>query len=328
MKYAMPRLAYVLAASHSGSTLLAMLLGAQPGSCSVGELKATSLGDAESYRCSCRERIRDCKFWKQVAEVMGSRGFPGFDITAAQTSFSEAKSPYVSRLLAPLYRGGPLECLRDLALSASPEWRARHQNTEARNLALIQSLADVTRSRLIIDSSKVALRLKYLLRIPGLDVRVIRMIRDGRAVSLTYTDEWNFADSTDPALRGGGAGNQSGRKPRPMTDAAREWKRSNESADLLCNHLPNGHWTEVRYEELCADPMGTMKRLSTFLDLDPEHVTLDFRSREHHVIGNGMRLDGSADIRPDGRWKSELSVYDLQVFDKVAGELNRTYGYA
>ena len=43
---ALPRLAYLLAASHSGSTLLAMLLGAHPEACTAGELKATNLGFA------------------------------------------------------------------------------------------------------------------------------------------------------------------------------------------------------------------------------------------------------------------------------------------
>jgi hypothetical protein len=40
----------------------------------------------------------------------------------------------------------------------------------------------------LVDSSKVGIRLKYLLRIPEIDIRVIRVIRDGRAVALTYTD--------------------------------------------------------------------------------------------------------------------------------------------
>ena len=46
------RLVYILAASHSGSTLLAMLLGSHPDVCTVGELKATSLGNVEEYLCS------------------------------------------------------------------------------------------------------------------------------------------------------------------------------------------------------------------------------------------------------------------------------------
>jgi len=54
------RLVYIMAASHSGSTLLAMLLNSHPEICTVGELKATSLGDPDSYYCSCRNKIREC----------------------------------------------------------------------------------------------------------------------------------------------------------------------------------------------------------------------------------------------------------------------------
>ena len=214
----MPRLAYLLAASHSGSTLLAMLLGAQPGACTAGELKASHLGDADTYRCSCRERIRDCAFWQEIGRAMKRRGILDFSITSAGTSVFEAKGPHVQRLLSPLYRGKAMETVRDLALALCKEWRTLLATSTQRNMALIESLLEVTGAGVVIDSSKVALRLKYLLPIPGLDIRVIRVIRDGRAVSLTYTDEWNFADSSDPALRGGGSGQQ---RPPPRRSMAK-----------------------------------------------------------------------------------------------------------
>lgn len=323
----MPRLTYLLAASHSGSTLLTMLLGAQPGVCTVGELKATSLGDPDQYRCSCRERIRGCAFWQKVCTAMASRGYPEFDITRAGTSIFEIGSPYARRLLAPLYRGGALETIRDLALSFSPTWRARLADSNNRDLKLIESLLEVTGAGVVIDSSKNALRLKYLLKISDLDLRVIRVIRDGRAVSLTYTDEWNFADSSDPAMRGGGTGAHRPPQRNSMAEAANEWKRSNESCDALTALLPASQWTTVRYEGLCADPEGILKHLATFLDLDPNQVTLDFRAVTQHVIGNGMRMDTTSDIKLDERWRSHLSESDLEAFDAVAGELNRSYGY-
>ncbi len=59
------RVAYVLACSHSGSTLLAMLLGAHPDACTIGELKLSSLGDIDCYRCSCGELIVQCAFWSE-----------------------------------------------------------------------------------------------------------------------------------------------------------------------------------------------------------------------------------------------------------------------
>lgn len=83
----------------------------------------------------------------------------------------------------------------------------------------------------------------------------------------------------------------------------------------------------MRYEELCRDPLATLKRLAGFLDLDPDQVTLDFRAKTQHVIGNGMRMDTTSEIRLDERWKEHLTEEDLRVFDEIAGPLNRKYGY-
>lgn len=323
----MPRLVYLLAASHSGSTLLSMLLGAQAGACTAGELKATAMGNPEQYRCSCKEFIKQCGFWQAVAAAMAQRSYPGFDITDAGSNIFETRSRYMSRLLAPLHRGVVLETVRDLALSLSPAWRAHLRETNKRNLALIESLLSVTGASLVVDSSKLALRLKYLLRVSALEIKVVRVIRDGRAVSLTYMDDWNFADAANPELRGGGAGIRRPPPRRSMAEAAHEWKRSNEAADCLTATLADNQWTEVRYEELCADPEATLRRLTNFIGLEPEQTTLDFRSHEQHVIGNGMRMDSGSEIRLDDRWKAHLSAEELRTFDKVAGGLNRKYGY-
>lgn len=321
------RLAYLLAASHSGSTLLAMLLGAQKGACSAGELKATSLGDARSYRCSCRQLICECTFWQQVSQQMGRRGIESFDITNAGTNVLDVPSAYATRLLRPLHRGRFLEAIRDTALAVSPMWRRHLASTNERNAALIASLLEVTDSAIVVDSSKVALRLKYLLRKPSLDIKVIRCLRDGRAVAMTYMDDWNYADASDPALRGGGTGNKRPPPRRNMAEAANEWKRSQEANTALIATLPRSQWTEVRYEELCADPEKTLRRLLAFLDLDPDAVILDFRARQQHVIGNGMRFDTTSAIKLDERWKTNLTPRDLATFDEIAGRLNRSYGY-
>lgn len=323
----MARLIYLLGASHSGSTLLAMVLGAQPGACTTGELKATSLGDPRTYRCSCKSTIGDCEFWRAISAEMAARGFPGFDITHAGTSIFEVRSAYARRLLSPLHRGPALELLRDVALGLSPAWWGHVREAAARNVALVESVLSTTNARLVIDSSKVALRLKYLLKHTDLDIKVVRVIRDGRAVAMTYMDEWSFADAADPALRGGGTGARRAPPRRTMVEAANEWKRSQEANEALLATLPPSQWTAVRYEDFCSDPLGTLRRLCKFVGLDATQATLDFRARSQHVIGNGMRFDTSAVIKLDERWKSHLSGEDLATFDHVAGALNRQYGY-
>lgn len=320
------RLAYILSASHSGSTLLAMLLGAHPELVTVGELKATALGDPDSYLCSCRSRIRECEFWRAITQRMEKRGVT-FDVTNAGTDLRSEATPYVKRLLKPLHHGPLLEALRDAALACSGAWRRKLPRIQALNYALMASVLEQTGRAVIVDSSKIGIRLKYLLRTTGLDVRVIRLVRDGRGVALTYLDPGQFADASEPSLRGGGTGTAPLPARRSMAEAAEEWRRSNEEAEAVLARLERSQWMQVQYERLCAEPTATIASICSFLGVDPGATVLDFRSRPHHIIGNGMRLDSVGVIRLDERWKAELSPSDLNVFQAVAGTMNRRLGY-
>ena len=118
---------------------------------------------------------------------------------------------------------------------------------------------------MVVDSSKVGIRLKYLLRNPGLDVRVIRVIRDGRAVAFTYIDPENFADATAPHLRGGGDGTSRDKERLTPLEAAHEWRRSNEEADAIVPASIPSRYTTVSYEDVCADtPAALSRRCGSF----------------------------------------------------------------
>ncbi|MCH8851495.1 MAG: sulfotransferase [Planctomycetes bacterium] len=319
----MTRLVYILAASHSGSTLLSMLLGAHPEVCTVGELKlpAAAMGDLDRYRCSCGQKVLECAFWQRVREHMAHKGID-FDLANARTDFRQSKSRYAKRLLGPLIRNRLLERARDAALWVSPTWRKELAEIQNRNTELVSSVLDVLGKGVIVDSSKLAHRLKFLLRNPLLHIRVVHLIRDGRGVALTYMDPENFADARDPAFRG------TGESPRmSMDEAARAWRRSGEEAERILARMERSRWLRLRYEDVCADPERQMARVLRFIEVDPGGGTLDFRSVEHHVIGNGMRLDSSSVIELDERWRSELSAEQLAEFDRVAGDTNRKLGY-
>jgi hypothetical protein len=321
------KLVYILAASHSGSTLLAMLLAAHPSVSTVGELKLGQLGDAERYLCSCREKLTQCGFWAQLSVEMKRRGYE-FDATRAATGLGSNATPYVARLLRPLHRGRFMETVRDALLVCSPSWRRSLPIFQGRNAALIRSILTVANASAVVDSSKTGLRLKYLLRNPALDVRVVRLIRDGRGVALTYMDPGGFADATDPSLRGGGTGrSNNGRFVMPMERAARLWRRSNEEADETIKSLPHERVTTVRYEEVCGDTDAVLARLFRFIGVDAAERVREFRGVQRHVVGNGMRLDDSSAVVLDERWRSALHEEDLAAFERTAGALNRAYGY-
>lgn len=322
----MVKIGYILAASHSGSTMLAMLLGAHPEICTVGELEAGGIGDPERYRCSCGTFIRQCGFWQAISERMAGRGLL-FDVTQSGTHLRAVQSDYARRLLRPLHRGRMLEMVRDVALSLSPAWRRHWPTVRRYNSELTACLLEQSGAKVLVDSSKVGIRLKYLLRNPDLDVRIIRAIRDGRGVALTYMDPAQFADARDPARRGGGTGGTRDAEKLHIRNAAREWRRSNEEAEALLRMVDPSRHTQVRYEELCRDPKGTLARLARFLEVDPARVNLDFRSVEHHVLGNGMRLDPDSNIVLDERWRTIFDQNHLAIFNRLAGDLNCSYGY-
>lgn len=320
------RLVYLLAASHSGSTLLAMLLGSHPEICTVGEIKMTSLGDIDRYRCSCGSLIKQCPFWNGIRRDMADLGF-AFDITNPGTDIRTEASPFVLTLLRPLHRGPLLEMLRDIALGFSPSWRQAISQISTRNLALMRCVIGRTGKKVVVDSSKIGLRLKYLLKNPGIDIKIIRLVRDGRGVALTYVDPAKFADANSPNLRAGGMGGKRTGKVLSMAEASHEWLRSNEEADALLDGLDKSLFTVIRYEDLCRNPEKTLNYLFNFIEVDSSKPVSDFRSVEHHVVGNGMRLDSTNKISLDERWKTALSPDDFDIFDKIAGSMNRRLGY-
>ncbi len=325
---AVTRLAYILAASHSGSTLLSMLLGSHPQIATIGEMNLSpqAMGDLDRYRCSCGQFIRQCGFWQRVSEAMRRRGV-AFDLACAGTDYRSVQSRYGQRLLRPLHRSTALECIRDVSLSLSRAWRAALPEIHRRNAALASTVAELAGAQVVVDSSKVGLRLKYLLRNPELDVRVIRLIRDGRAVALTYMDPAGFADASDPSKRAGGSGGDRKAERLSMRQAAYEWRRCMEEAEHILQGLDRSRCIEVRYEDYCREPEGTLDRLHRFLGVEPGRQPGEFRSVEQHVVGNGMRLDTTSEIRLDERWRSLLSNEQLQTFDSIAGKMNRRYGY-
>jgi hypothetical protein len=316
-------LVYILAASHSGSTLLALLLGRHPEISTIGELKLTALGDLERYRCGCGSMITVCPFWSEVARRMRARGIP-FDLARPSTDFASGLNGPQRRLLAPLHRRPPLEAVRDAALALTPGWRRHLAAVQHANAALAATVLELTGRRVIVDSSKIGVRLKYLRRNAAFDVKVVRLVRDGRAVSLTYMDPAVYADAQRPELRGARDAEQ-----LTMWSAAREWRRANEEAETLLRGLAGDRYIEVRYEDLCANPQAMLARLFRFLGVSPiGDASLIPAHRENHVVGNGMRLDWDGRIALDERWRWALTPADLQAFDREAGALNRRLGYS
>jgi hypothetical protein len=304
-------LAYILSANFSGSTLLAMLLGAQAEAFTMGEMRVPALQNPDTYRCSCGELIRKCGFWSEVSQRMEKKGIAGFTIINPGLSIHDTDSRYVTRVLNAMPRGPVLEGVRSVALSLSPTWSTHLREVHARNTALAEVFQEMSGAKVVVDSSKLALHLKFLLKSDRLKIKALNLIRDGRAVVTSML----------------GHGFQRASRAETIAGAAMEWKRTNEASECILDTMPASQSMNIQYEELCRQPEATLRSISKFLGMDTQQINLDFRSKTQHVLGNDMRLKSGSDIRLDERWRTTLTPEDLAVFDEVAGEMNRKYGY-
>jgi len=319
---------YILGASHSGSTLLALLLNAHPEITTIGETAPGTMGDINTYRCSCGRIIKECPFWKNIIREMRKK-HPEFDIGNFGTNFECTSNPIINRLLHLEHRGILFEALRDIMLRLSPSWKRALDSVNANCRDLVHAVLASSGGRIFIDSSKIAHRLKFLLRIPEFNIRIIHIIRDGRAVALTYMRQDEFGDAKDPSVRRGGRGMQTKAVPASMSmeRAADEWRRCIRSAEYLLSGLDKSRWIQIKYEELCTNTEKTLGKIYSFLGVNYSETNKEFRSVSHHVIGNGMRLDTTSEVLLDERWKSILSKVEREIFERIAGAMNQRYGY-
>ena len=301
----MTKLAFIMAASHSGSTLLAMLLGSHAQATTIGDTGGTLHRKDANYRCSCGRKPLACPFWSRVIEEMAHRGFD-LDVTDFGTRFEYPENRLIDRVLHAEHRGPIFEKIRDSIFWLNAGWRRQYRSIAERNVTLVETVTKETNSQILVDSSKLPRRLKYLLRIPDLEVKVIHLVRDGRGVVHTYIHDNGWS----------------------VEKSAIEWRLGVIAEEKLLARLDKSMWRQIRYEDLCSNPKNELEKLYVFLGLDPSQVNLDFRSAGLHIFGNKMRLSSEQAIRLDDKWQTELTHSQISTIERLAGRQLMKYGYS
>jgi hypothetical protein len=185
---------------------------------------------------------------------------------------------------------------------------ARYCETAENSWSVVDAMAAVGGSRFVVDSSKSPVRLKLLCMMRPDRVRIVHLVRDGRAV-------------TASAMR---------RRRMSASTAARIWKRDNRNLDVMLRTIPRRFMVDIHYEALCEDPARELKRICEFLGVafEPEMLML-WERPVHNIPGNPMLFDRRLrTITQDERWRRDLSDHDVRAFEHTAGRLNRSLGYA
>ncbi len=302
------RIIYIVGAGRSGSTVLDTVLGNHPDAVSVGELSNLHRsGWVNNEFCACGEPADGCEFWNEVrtAWLNANRGADVEDYLAMQARFERFR---------------PAAMWRTEASSLFRTTAARRYL--AQTGSLYESIAAVSRRRVIVDSSKTPLRARWLARLPGVDLRLVHLVRDSRAVA------WSRKKSLARDLEGGV---QHDLASRPAWYSVVYWTVSNLFAARL-RRRAGDRGVLVRYEDFVSDPAGELIRIGDACGLDCGGLVRALESGEsfsvgHTVAGNRLRMAGQVRLKPDWDWIEQLPESDRRTCWRLSGWLMKRYDY-
>jgi hypothetical protein len=318
----LPRVVFIGGSGRSGSTLIERVLDLLPGIASVGEtVQIWEQAVARGEPCGCGLPLTACPFWSQVGKV----AFGGWD---------KFDNDQMIRVKVSVDRTKKLPGL--LLLGTRKPWTAGGRRLAALATAYARPYADLYRaistvsgSPVIIDSSKRVMLACCLRQIPGLDLRVIHVVRDSRAVAYSWT---KVVRRPEAAAAGPGDVSATMGTYSPGRMAMR-WNILNLAFETLAARgVPT---LRVRYEDFVADPAASVRQMAEFAGAEiPPPVTAALAGgfaelgTTHTAAGNPVRFrTGRVDIRADDAWRRKLPTRDRAVVWLLTAPLLALYRY-
>lgn len=301
---------YVGGMGRSGSTLLERALAQLPGVCGAGEVVYLwERGLVNDERCGCGEPFSRCAFWTAV----GDAAFGGWDevdperIAALAARVDDVK--YVPRMLLGATAG---RFARD-----AREYVSFYER-------LYAGIRAVSGCDVVVDSSKIT-SLAYLLqRSPRLDLRMVHILRDPRAVAYAWTKVVRRPEITD------GTAYMPRYSPTYMGALY-----SGHHVLLEALRLKGVPTTNLRYEDFADAPREAIERVARFagvpwdrdavLGADDHTLRLDV---VHTASGNPSRFQtGDVRVRRDEAWVGAMPRRQKQVVTVLTAPLLAAYRY-
>ncbi|MDK1491927.1 sulfotransferase [Sinorhizobium sp. 7-81] len=300
------RIVYIAGYGRSGSTLLDIALGQHPAVVGAGEI--TSLTRhvwSHNEYCACGHPIRDCAVWSTVLQEWSK----GWDSTLM--------SEYCA--LQQKFEGLPMFMKVFCGVGLGKQFAPYALHTKR----LFDAMLSCSGRQMIVDSSKLPGRAMALAQIPGIDMRVIHLVRDGRGVA------WSLLKGYE---RDEKSGLQKEIKPKSVFRTALRWSIVNLAVEYLLRKLGPQKVMRVRYEDFASNPVEVMQEIGTFLELDLTEIGSTLQSGRpigpgHQVAGNRLRMNGSIALNKDEAWRTRMPAGQQVSFQRLGGWMLRRYGY-
>jgi len=306
------RVLFIGGLGRSGSTLLERVLCELPGVCSMGEVvHLWQRGLIDDELCGCGEAFHHCSFWRHVGEA----AFGGWDHVPIEEFGALKESIDRTRFVPALARAELAADIRRRIIA--------YDDVYGR---LYDAVRDVSGREVLVDSSK-HISLAFCLRwSETIDLRVLHVVRDPRAVAYSWSKSVPRPEAGIESAEGTHMARWSPGK------TALHWNAQNLGFGLLAHRgVPT---MRVRYEDFVRSPAVTLREIAAFAGLG-EAVSLPFDgesavhlSRNHQVAGNPLRFKtGRIELRADDAWRSELGALRRHLVTGMTLPLLARYGY-
>jgi hypothetical protein len=302
------RVLSIVGPGRSGTTVLASILGEVDGVATVGELRwLFRRGLLERRPCGCGLPPEECPVWSRVlAEALARRPETAADIAAAQVEVGARRH----RIRA--IRGGT---------GRRHDWPALETLCGV-SAELLPAIADVTGCRVIVDSSKRAQDAAVLAGLDGIDLYVLHMVRDPRAVVFSWQRRKTIRV----------AGETRAMATRGLLSSVLRWTENSIGAELLRARVPAERWMFLRYEDFATAPRDAVGRVLEFLGERTDPPFVDERTvvlgGNHTVAGNPNRFrTGPVTVSPDDEWRRAMPRRRQLAVRALTWPFLRRYGF-
>ncbi len=291
-----PKIIYIAGYGRSGSTVLDILLGNHQGIVSLGEVTNLFQSEIDRKRCSCGSFYNECPMWSRIINVARKSNPSIWDTTSEIVLSVESARSVIASLLDHPFQSQSSRTIREIYCEGMRR--------------LFATIRNMTQVSTVVDSSKTAWRAigrpYALFALCGFDVRVIHLIRDGRAVM------WSTMKGSDPDIEHDQAKKSTLRGYQKVLS----WAAINILTALILKKLPKDKVFRLHYEDLVDRPEEILDKIGEFINADmrelQERVTQKNVFKVGHLLrGNRIaRQKEAITIIADYSWKQNLSFHD------------------
>lgn len=287
---------YIAGGGHSGSTILSLILGTAPEIYTAGEIKFYNqhkILDHPMWNyienvCMCGREANDCLFWQGVAAQANE------ELDIFHYSNLSEKVSSLLKILWPFYR--------------VPKNTKAEQDYRLLKSVYLEALKEKASTKYILDSSKSVSRLMHLKSHPNLDVKVIFLVRDGRAYVNSYRKAYQ----------------------KGFFRWIAQWIVNN-ALTLAYLNKENIDYYYLSYNALCTEPDAALAAIGDKFGIHvPENYVQLVHNTEYHIrAGNPSRsgLANFSGLELDDKWRSEMPWVKRAISSTLLYLFNRWWVY-